>query len=267
MQETKKNRISYPQYIAAGVTTLTAVLLFLILWFSSFSTTQAAANTPARPQLASIDPDDLLDPEEFIEPPKMVEDAGEPNPIEQQDDTPAPAPLGEPDKGPKNDRVSVSGPNTNPNNSAEKLVTQKDPSQLQHTNPSKKEEPDQKISSEMGNKFNRHNGTPNGKEVGTSGSSTDGTGSGAAQGHLDGKRKMLYCNNKVPVKVSTETRIIVKVWVNDKGRVTKAKCITNVKGNLAAKLEKESLGSTWTPKAGAPITEGTITWTIKPGVK
>lgn len=267
MPDNNRHNISGPQYIAAAVTVTVAALLFLILWYSVFTVPQAKATAPAHPQLASIDPEDLLDPEEFIEPPEMVDDAGEPNPNEQQEEPPAPAPLGEPEQGPKNDRVSVSGPNTTPNNSAEKLATQTKPSPMQHTNPSKKEQPDQKIRSEVGNKFNRHNGTPSGKQTGTSGSSADGTGSGAAQGYLDGKRKMLHCNNKVPVKVSKVTTVKVKVWVNDKGRVTKAQCITNVRGDLGAKLEKESLGSTWTPKAGEPLKEGIITWTIKPGVK
>lgn len=255
--------------IAAAVTLCVALLFGVACLLVSLSPRVAKDDVrKAVPSLMAMDEaDDFLDPEEFMEPPVEVEDAGEPDPSEIQDDTPAPTPAGEPDKGEPNERVSTTGNNARPNKSAEKLVTQKQESPVKHTNPSKKEEPDSRISSEMGNKFNPHNGKPTGKETGTAGSSSTGSGAGSAVGVLDGKRKMLSCNNKFSVKLSRQIVVKVRVTVNDKGRVVKARCVTNVDAALAKKLERESLGSTWTPKAGAPDKEGTITWTLKPAIK
>lgn len=266
----KSNYEYKARIIAAAVTFALLLLMALACLFVKFSLSADDDLRKATPQLMAADmEDEYMDEEDFIEPPKEVEDAGEPSPSEIQDDTPAPSPLGEPDRSTvKSDKVSTSGNRTKPNKSAEKLVTQKHESSLKHTNPSKKNEPDSRISSEMGNKFNAHNGKPTGKEVGTAGSSDTGSGAGSAVGTLDGKRKMLSCNNRFPVRLSRKITVIVKVTVNDKGRVIKARCITpGVDRNLASKLEKESLGSTWTPKAGAANADGRITWTLKPSVR
>lgn len=254
--------------IAAAATLLAAVIIFLLLWFVRFAVSAPEPQAKSNPALMAMDADEFLDPEEFIEPPIEVVDAGEPDPSQQLDETPAPAPLGEPDlSDTKSDKVSTSGDRTKPNNSAEKLVTQKQESSVKHTNPSKKDEPDSRISSEVGNRFNPHNGTPKGKQTGTQGSSDTGTGAGSARGYLDGKRKMLSCNNRFPLKITKEIKVIVAVTINDKGRVVSARCKTPVDAALAKKLEKESLGSTWTPKAGAPNAQGTITWTLRPSTK
>ncbi len=259
-----------PAIIAALLTLLIAGLLVLLLLCVKISLSFSVPDTPkANHTLMALDDEEFLDPEDFIDPPVEVADAGEPDPSEIIDDTPAPAPIGEPEPAPmKNDKVSTSAQNPKTNNSAEKLVTQKPESPLKHTNPSPKDQPDQKVASEVGNKFNPHNGTPTGKQTGTSGSSDTGSGAGSAQGYLDGKRKMLSCNNRFPLRISKEIKVIVEVTVDDKGRVTKARCKTPLGDkSLEKKLEQESLGSTWTPKAGAPLAKGTITWTLRPSTK
>lgn len=263
------NKETRARVIAALATLLAAVLIFLLLWYVGFTPSAPEPEVKANPALMAMEEDEFLDPEEFIEPPVEIVDAGEPDPAQDLDETPAPAPLGEPDQGPKSDKVVTSGDRTKPNNSAEKLVTQKQESSLKHTNPSKKDEPDSRITSEVGNKFNNHNGKQTGKQTGTSGSSDTGTGAGSAKGTLDGKRKMLSCDNvfNPPLKLSKTITVIVNVKVNDKGVVVWAKCRTSVNQDLARKLEKKSLGSRWTPKAGAPDAPGTITWTLKPSTK
>lgn len=269
MNRTSSYSNSRIQLIAAVVTFLVTALLVLLLLFVKFSLPSSVeAEQKTNPTLMAADADEFIDPEEFIEPPVEVVDAGEPDPSQAIEETPAPAPLGEPDLAPeKSTKVSTSGDRTSPNNSAEKLVTQKQESTVKHTNPSKKPEPDSRISSEVGNKFNPHNGTPSGKQTGTAGSSDTGSGAGSTQGYLDGKRKMLSCNNKFPLRISKEIKVVVAVTVNDKGRVVKAKCKTSVDPTLARKLENESLGSTWTPKPGAAEAQGTITWTLRPSTK
>lgn len=265
----RKSNDSTVRLIAALVTLAIAGLIFLLLWLVQLDFVSKDAETKPNPALMALEDDDFLDPEEFIEPPVEVVDAGEPDPSEIVDDTPAPAPLGEPDLAPvKTEKVSTSGKNPKPNNSAEKLVTQKPESPVKHTNPSPKEQPDSKIASEVGNKFNPHSGTPSGKQTGTSGSSDTGSGAGSAKGYLDGKRMMLSCNNNFPIKISKEIKVIVDVMVDDKGHVKSARCKTPLSDKVLMKrLEQESLGSKWTPKAGAPLTKGTITWTLKPSTR
>lgn len=256
---------SHIRIISGVVTLVVAVLLFLFLWFVTFTVTPTEEPAKTSPALLAIDEEEFIDPEEFIEPPMEVENAGEPNPMTNNDDSPAPSPAGEPEPSPvKSDKVSTSGKNQTPNSSSEKLVTQKQTSPLTHANPSPKDVPDSKITTEVGGRFTQHNGSPDGKQTGTSGSSQDGSGAGSAEGYLDGKRKMLSCNNKFPIKISKDITVKVSVTVNDKGRVIKAKCLTQLADkSLARKLEQESLGSTWTPKAGAPDAIGTITWHLK----
>lgn len=254
--------------IAAAVTAVAVLLFVLACVLVRFSPQAPDLPDRATPQLLAAD--DVSDDwqEEFIEPPVVVDDAGEPQPSEVQDDTPAPAPLGEPDKADvKSDKVSTNGPETKPNNSASKLVTQKKNSPVKHTNPSKKEQPDSRIASEVGQKFPPHNGKSNGKQTDSNGSSTVGSGNGSAVGKLDGKRRMLSCNDKFPVKLTKQITVIVEVTVNDKGRVIKATCKTHVAESIRKKVVEESLKSTWTPKAGAVPAIGTITWTLRPKVK
>lgn len=266
MERLKSERKAHA--IATTVTVVAVVLFALACAFVRFSPQAPAAPERANPQLLAVDdaPDDWQ--EEFVEPPVVVDDAGEPQPREVRDDTPAPAPLGEPDKSDvKSDRVSTNGPETKPDNSASKLATQKKDSPVKHTNPSKKEQPDSRIASEVGQKFNPHNGRPNGRKTDSDGSSAVGSGTGSAVGKLDGKRRMLSCNDKFPVRLTKQITVIVEVTVNDKGRVIKAKCKTPVVKSIRDRVERESLGSTWTPKAGAVPAIGTITWTLRPTVK
>lgn len=251
------------QRIAAAATLLIALLLWLLLIL-----VPVAGEEPVKPQKAEIalaNPDDLLDPEEFIEPERLVEDAGEASSEEAPEPEPTPKPAGEPEKGPVNDKVVTSGSNPKPNTSAERLATQRQTSPVKATEPSTHDEPDQKISSEVGGKFSKHNGTHDGKQTGTAGSSTaDGKGVSAA-GTMGGGRSLKSINKSLQVKLSKPVVVKVEVTVDADGRSSHARCITpGVDASLRRKVEQQSNTARWTPKKGAPNATGTITWTIAP---
>lgn len=260
------NRI---RLLAALITLLVGALIFFWLWLVQYSFSIAEPPQKVSHELMALnEEDELLDMEEFIEPPIEVPDAGEPNPMTQNDDSAAPSPTGEPQQSPvKSDKVSVSDKNPNPNNSADKQNPKKNESDLKTVTPSPKEQPDSKITSDVKNKFNNHNGTPDGATADVSGSSATGTDTGSVQGVLDGKRKLLSCNNKLGLKVSKKITVIVDVTVNDQGKVLTANCRTQVAANIRQKVETAAKGSTWTPKAGAPVAKGTLTFTIIPTTK
>ena len=110
-----------------------------------------------------------------------------------------------------------------------------------------------------------NNGTHDGIQTGTAGSSTaDGKGVSAA-GTMGGGRSLKSINKSLQVKLSKPVVVKVEVTVDADGRSSHARCITpGVDASLRRKVEQQSNTARWTPKKGAPNATGTITWTIAP---
>lgn len=257
----RKISLTPQQKIAAIATLLIAVALVLLFVLVRISA--HAPYTLSKADITLIDPADLLDPEEFIEP--VLEKPGEQDaPTLPEPDT-SPAPYGEPDKAPvPSDKLVTSGKSSKPNTSAERLVSRPDPSPVEATEPSKKDEPDSRIANELGGKFSKHNGTDQGKQTGTTGTSQDGTGV-SASGTMGGGRSLISVNNRINARLSRQITLKVEVKVDDQGHSSSARCITpGVEASLKKKIENASNTARWTPKPGAAVATGTLTWTLRP---
>lgn len=251
-------RPSTGQNIALSVTLIVALLLLIFLTATRLHLPEKQAK-PVQESItmAEIEPEE---PQEMLIEP-ILQDAGEP--AESEDISSAPIPQGEPDQAPvNNDKLVVNDKNPTPNPSTEKLVSTKAPSPAKTATPSKKDEPDSRISSTMKGQFSSTNGKPNGN--GATASSGNGGNASGVSGTMGNGRKLEHWVLPT-VSLTQKTVVTVKVMVNAEGNVTSA---TAQPGPASAALKetcrKASLNTRWTPKKGAPPASGTITWTLVP---
>ncbi|MDE6297092.1 MAG: hypothetical protein K2L89_04525, partial [Muribaculaceae bacterium] len=150
--------------IAAGVTFIAVLIILLFLFTGGMSYQRAELAEVSTPELMSNDEEEEM----FIEP-DLLKAQGEEDAVEN--DVPAPAEQGEPEKAPEdNNKLVVPGDNPKPAPQIEKKITQKEESPVKSTTPPATTEKPSKISSSMANKFSGKNGTPGGKTA------SDGTG-------------------------------------------------------------------------------------------
>lgn len=248
------------QNIALGVTLLVLLLLLLLLCGVHMHL-DGPARKPASEELAmaDIEPEELQE-EMFIEP--ILQDAGEENVVEKSSED-APMPQGEPEQAVvPNEKLVVNGPNPNKNDESEPIVAAKKPSPVKTTAPSQKDEPDQKIASSMKGQFSPHNGKPEGKGS-TASSGKGGTGSGVS-GSMGNGRKLEHYELPSNFQINQKTVIRVSVEVRADGTVQSAHCSRT--DHLGKLCETYSKRTRWTPKKGAPVAKGTITWTLMPKI-
>ena len=270
-QVSLNNREMRIRLISAGITLLIAGLIFVWLFFTVISfSSEKEPKQQVNPSLLAAEEEEFFSPEDFLQP--EIEEGGEPDPVADMEEEPAPSPLGEPEYSEQpNDKTLTSSTNPKPNNSNEKLVSQKTTSPVSTTNPSKKNEPDQKIQNEVGSKFTSSNGTSTGKQTGTSGSSATGKGAGGAVGSIDGtNRKLEYSPPKIDIKVASTVKVKVEVMVTPAGKVKKGSATIKNTPNISDpgwkdKLKELSEQTLWTKDAKATSdVKATITWTIVP---
>lgn len=247
------NRNHRIQLVAGLLTLLLAALIVAILFVGGISWEETQEGKQPKPEIAMLETDD----ETFIEP-ELVTDPGVQDATEPGE--PAPQVNGEPEPADKpNDRVVVSGKNEQKTPAVEKPITQKQPSTVKATEPTKNDKPDQKIQGKT--KFNTgKNGDPNGKPGATG---SGGQGSANAHGSMKG-RSLISCPKFTPNLSKTE-KVVLRVTVTEEGSVRKAsfkqRCsITAVNEQCL----QAALKSRWTPKKGAGDKEGTLTFTLTP---
>ena len=153
-------------------------------------------------------------------------------------------------------------PKKEPESSKPKLVSTKE-SDVKSSTPKGSAE-EQKITSNMGSKFNSNNGSRDGQDAGNAGAG--GTGNVNAQGKLSG-RQMLSCPRQNVGDISfTKGTVTVNVTVTAAGTVSSASVTsaspTSIPNTVKNKCISMAKGSKWTPKEGAPNAQGTIIFTI-----
>ncbi|MBP3298695.1 MAG: hypothetical protein J6L73_03330 [Muribaculaceae bacterium] len=247
------------QNIALSVTVIVALLLLILLTGTRLSLPERKASPAKELTMADIKAEDPED--KFIEP--ILQDAGEPS--EATDESSAPLPQGEPKQAPvENDRLVVNGDNPEKNPSTEKLTSVTRPNPAKTTTPSKKDEPDQAITSAMKGQFSSTNGRRDGRGT-TAVSGAGGAGTGVS-GTMGNGRK-LESWTLPSVSLTQRTVIRITVMVRADGTVESATAQPgSAPPDLKEKCRRASLNTRWTPKTGAPLAKGTITWTLVPKV-
>lgn len=249
------------QNVALGVTLLVALLLLLLLYGVHIQTgDKCLENRPHKDlTMADIEPEEVAE-EMFIEP--ILQEAGEEH-VAEQSEQDAPMPQGEPEQAPvPNEKLVVNGPNPKKNNESEPLMSSKKPSPVKSAVPSQKDEPDQKITSDMKGSFSPHNGKRNGKGA-SANSGKGGSGSGVS-GSMGNGRRLEHYELPTDFRINQKTVIRVSVEVRADGTVQSARCSRS--DRLGKLCETYSLRTRWTPKKGAPVARGTITWTLMPKI-
>ena len=248
-----KSRNKKDSYIAAAVTFAVALLLLLWLFFGGM--------TFDRAQLASLSTAEITNPDDelFIEP-EIVSNLGEPDATENVE--PAPAFKGEPELSEvENTKQSIPGKSEKPAPPVEKKVTQKTPSEVTATEPSKNDEDKKKVTSAMANKFSSQNGS----STGTNGN----TGAGGAGVGINGTasgRTFIGCPAP-KVELQNTVVVVVNVTINANGKVTKATARSKSGKASQAILnacQKAAMQAKWNEDKDTPTANGTITFKITP---
>lgn len=115
----------------------------------------------------------------------------------------------------------------------------------------------------MKGQFSPHNGKPGGSSQPSASSGSGGKGTGAT-GKLKGGRKLLRWSAP-SVRLQKKERVVVNVWVDADGNVTRAEAVSGP-DNLRSACVKASLKAKW-EKGSAPSTRGSITWTLVPATR
>lgn len=251
-------RPSTGQNIALSVTVVVAILLLILLMGCRLTLPEKKPVKPSEAiTMAELEEEEPQ--EQFIEP--VLQDAGEPE--QAQDMSSEPIPQGEPEQAPvENKKLVVKDENPEPNKSVEKLVSTKTASTAKTTPPSKKEESESRISSTMKNQFSSTNGSKNGNAP-TASSGNAGKASGVS-GTMGNGRKLESWT--LPV-VSPRQPATVKVTVMVRADGTVESAVVqpgSADPSLKETCRKYSLRTRWTPKEGAPLARGTLTWNIIP---
>lgn len=233
--------------IAAGVTALAALLIFLALYFGAVNSDRALMAEASIPEPAQ---EEIT----FLEPELDLKDPGNEDGEVVADD--APLPKGEPEPAPEEQPVRTEpGKNPKPQPVVEKHAVQKKPSPVKEADNSLSDADSKRLKSMKG-KFNSPNGAPDGHN-----GQANGQGHANARGSLSGRRFM-GCPTS-DVKVRQRVTVVVRVKVNADGRVTSAHA-TSGPSEYYSTCERWARKARWSAKEGAPEASGTITFTITP---
>ena len=238
--------------IAAAVTFVAALVILLLLFFMTIGDSRKA--------LAEASIPEYQDEEEiFLEPELLkIDDPGDEVP--ETVDEAAPQPPGEPDPAPEEQPVkkvkNPEPPKEKPVSNKPKVVSTEKESDVKTSTPKLSEEEEKRIASMQGKLKTDNNGSRTGQESAESGSGGAGV---AASGSLNG-RKMLSCPTwKQQIAKAT---VKVRITVNAEGNVTSATAASGGTAKVRSECEKMALRSKWTPKKGAPLETGVITFNI-----
>lgn len=237
--------------IAAGVTVLFALLLFIFLFTATIGYDRSRMAEASIPEIGQEEEELFLDP--------MLIDPGEDNsPVEE---AAAPEAQGSPEVKETPDetlRPVVKGENPKPAPPKEKLVSQKQESPVKATTPPATDKEVQNAQSKVANAFQNPGKTSGTNNAGGSGGSGAGI-SGNANGW-----KFMGCPAP-KVTLSTKKTITVAVTVNAEGKVTSAKA-TGGDPKLHEACERAARQARWQPlhNEKGKTARGTITFTITP---
>lgn len=248
-----ENRHNRDSLIAALVTLIVALAVFLFLFFGEFGFSRsdmAAASTP-----------EIGEEEELFLEPEILQardDVGEPE--SDENTQAAPEALGEPEPEEPTEPVripEVKGPSEKKTPPTDPLVTQQKESPVKSTPPSSKET--KKVSDPAANAFSPHNGKNSGK-AGSAGAGGSGSGiRGTANGWT-------FQGCPTPsVKLPNKVTVTVSVTVNEKGIVTSAKA-SGASPEINLKCEEAAKKARWSPNDpnNRRKATGTITFPIYP---
>lgn len=238
--------------IAAGVTLLFALALFLFLYMGSIGFDRRQLAEASIPEFAEEDPELFIEPE--------LLDPGE---EESQREIEAAAPAqGMPEVVPEpvQTRPVVKAEKSDkPTPPKEKLVSQDKPSPVKTRTPKATDTEMKKAQSSTAGAFSPDNGQTSGRNN-SDGSAGTSTG---ISGHSNGW-KFLGCPSP-DVKLRNRTVITVSVTVNSRGEVTSAHASGGT-AQLRSACEAAARKARWQPQnpAKARTAKGTITFTITP---
>lgn len=251
--ERKKIRERRDRLMAAAVTFIAALLVFVFLYWGEIGIDRRQMAEASIPEIAALEEEEL-----FLDP-TLLEVGEEESPVETApaavaQGTPEVVPEPEPQRPPV-----VNGKSEKPAPPKEKLVTQKAHSEVKSSEPKASESETRKVQSKTAAAFSPDNGNPDGRNnsAGAGGVSVGRTG--RANGW-----KFRGCPTP-DVALRNKTVVTVTVTVDENGRVTSAKA----SGGTAAIREacrRAALGASWTPTDpnNKKTAKGTITFTISP---
>lgn len=243
--------------IAAGVTIIFALLLFIFLFYGKIGLSRGDMAAASVPETAEEEL--FLEPELIDEPEPMIplaENVGEPE--SEENAQAAPEALGEPEKGEPKERIpEVKGVSETKTPPKEKLISQQKDSPVKTTEPSGKE--NKKVSDPAANAFSPHNG----KKTGRDGSAGAGGNSTGVVGTANGWN-FKGCP-KPNVRLSNKVTVTVRVTVDEKGNVTSAKA-SGATPEINAACAAAARQARWEPTNpnNRRKASGTITFTISP---
>ena len=237
------------RFIAAAVTIVAALLIFIFLYFGALHFDRALLAASSIPEEAQEEDiyiyPELIDPGEDESPQQVspqAEALGSPEVVEE----------------PKPQTPVVKGENPKPAPQKEKLVTSRKPEEVKSSEPKTTEKEKRKAQGKVANAF-RNSGNASGR--------ADASGAGGSSVGISGNTngwKFLGCPSP-KVALRNKTTIRVAITVNAEGKVTKARASG---GDAAARAacEQAALGASWQPisNKSAKTASGTITFTITP---
>ena len=250
-EQSADSRTRHDNLIAAGVTILFALLLFIFLYTSSIGYDRNRLAEASIPEIGQEEEELFLDP--------MLIDPGEDfSPVEKDA---APEAQGSPQVTPAPDesvRPVVKGDNPAPAPPKEKLVTQKQESPVKATTPTITDKETQNAQAKVANAFQNP-----GKTNGKNNSAGSGGSSAGISGNANGW-KFLGCPAP-QVTLSTKKTITVSVTVNADGKVTSARA-SGGDPKLHEACERAARQARWQPLHNdkGKTARGTITFTITP---
>ena len=256
MQKDNDNKIACgsgrrDSLIAAGVTVLVALLLFVFLYWGSIGFDRRQLAESSIPEIGQEEEELFLDPE-------LLDVGEEESPVEA---APAAEAQGSPEvvPEPKPARAPVvKGEAEKPAPPKEKMITQKAPSPVKATEPKATDKELAKVEGKTAAAF-PDNGRPEGKN--------NSAGSGGSSVGRTGKANGWKFNGCPEPKVAlrNKTVVTVTVTVDVNGRVTSAKARGGT-AEIREACRRAALAATWTPTnpENKKTAHGTITFSIYP---
>lgn len=243
MKRSDKDRL-----LAAALTLVVVLLILLLIFAGRLSFTPPAGEPRAEAE--------LMEEELFVEP--LLTDLGEETSPQGKGEA-APTLKGEPEPAPA-DRTEIVTPGAaKTSRSSEDVAVAKRESKLKKEEAAATEKEKQRATSSVASKFSSKNGSAEGSDEGASGAGGAGVGvSGNARG-----RTFRGC--PIPdVTLRHKTIVTVNVVIDAEGNVTEATASGSADAAIRRKCEAAARGARWSPKKGAAVTRGSITFTITP---
>lgn len=233
--------------IAAAVTTIVVALILLFLFFTSINSDRNLLAEASIPE-----------PEEeitFLETELMEELPGNDEPSADQAEE-LPQPQGEPDPAAAEQPERVErGEKPKKEAPTEPVASQKKESPAKVKENSISEAESKRIAGIKG-RFNKNNGSPDGKR-----NASAGKGKVNSSGSIAGRRFLGCTTGEVSVRTTIKVRVNVRV--NAAGNVQKATAVSGPE-EYKSVCEKWARTARWDAKEGAPVASGSITFTISP---